>query len=161
MPATVLAAPFKYSAIGKDVYVCPTIAMLTAPLRSELNAGTNIKLHLDKDTGLAGFELTHNTVTATSLGDGIGYVLNDGNAYGTATLTCHQSKTGAASDVRSLLTEGATTYIVIFDTADTAGLRMDVFAVTVNPITKVRAGVAMLTIPVDIGNSARDVTVPA
>lgn len=161
MSASVLAAPFKFSAIGKDVVVCSSVSNIASPTRAEINAGTNIKLHLDKDNGLSGFELSHNTVTATSLGDGIGYPLNDGNAYGTATLTAHQSKTGSTTDVRSVFTEGSTAYILIFDTVDTAGLKMDVFQVTVNPITKARAGVQMLTIPVDIGNSARDVTVPA
>jgi hypothetical protein len=161
MSASVLAAPFKYSGIGKDVVVCTSVANIASPTRAEINAGTNINKHLDKDSGLTGFELTHNTVTATSLGDGIGYPLNDGNAYGTATIVAHQSKTGAAADVRSVFTEGATVYILIFDTIDTPALKMDVFQVTVNPITKARAGVQMLTVPVDIGNSARDVTVPA
>lgn len=161
MPATVLAAPFKYSAIGKDVYVVDTIADITAPTRAELDAGTNINLHLDKDNGLQGFELTHNTVTGTSLGDGIGYSLSDGDSYGTASLTCHQDKTGAAADVRSVLTEGDSTHIVIFDSKDTSGLNCDVFSVTVRPITKARSGVQMLTVPVDINASARDVVVPA
>ena len=161
MAAPVLASPFKYSAIGKDVVVCTSIANISSPTRAEINAGTNIKLHLDKDTGLTGFELTHNTVTATSLGDGIGYPLNDGNAYGAASFACHQSKTGSTTDVRSVFTEGATQYVIIFDSVDTAGLKMDVFQFTVNPITKTRSSTQLLTVPVDLGASARDVTVPA
>lgn len=161
MAATVLASPFKFSAIGKDVYIGPLPADITSPIRSELNAMTNIHFHLDKDNGLTGFELTPNTVTATDLGSGIGYPLNDGDAYGTASLQCHMDKRGPDHDVRSVITEGDSLAVVIFDTLDTAALKMDVFAVTVRPISKGRAGVQMLTIPVDINDAARDVTVPS
>jgi hypothetical protein len=161
MAASLLASPFKFSAINRDVYVLPSCANISSPTRAELNAGTNIRLHLDKDAGLAGFELTHNTITMTSMGDGIGYAVSDGNAYGSPSITAHQSKGGPTGDVRSVFVEGSTQYVVIFDTTDTAGLKMDVFAVTVNPITKSRTGGSMLMVPFDIGSSARDVTVPA
>lgn len=161
MPATVLASPFRYSAIKKDVYLVPTIAVITAPTRSELNAGTNIKFHLDKDNGLQGFELQPQSVVATDLGSGIGYNLNDGDTYPQATISAFMNKPGSSGDLRSVISEGDATFIVIFDTLDTAGLKMDVFAVNVRPISKTRAGVEMLSIPMDISNSARDVTVPS
>lgn len=161
MAASVLAAPFKSSAIGKDVYVGPLPVDLSAPTRSELNAMTNINLHLDKDNALAGFELTPATVTATDLGTGIGYPLSDGDAYGTGTIGAFLDPRGPSHDVRSVISEGDQLALVIFDTKDTAALNMDVFAITVRPISKSRNGVQMLSIPVDINNSERDVTVPA
>lgn len=161
MAAPVLAAPFKYSALGKDVIIMPAVADSgLVPTRSEINAGTNIKLHLDKTSGLSGFTLTPNSTTMSNLGDGIGYPVSDGSDYGTASFMCHQDKRGATYDVRSVFTEGADLFAMICDTTDTAGLSADVFAITVRPIDKSRAGGSMLTVPVDVNSSARDVTIP-
>jgi hypothetical protein len=161
MPATVLAAPFKASAIGTDVYVGALPVNLASPTRTELNAMTNINLHLDKDNGLSGFELTPNTVMATDLGTGIGYPQSDGDTYGTGTIGAFLDPRGASHDLRSVMSEGDALALVIFDKTDTAGSKMDVFAITVRAISKSRAGVKMLSIPTDINNSERDVTVPA
>lgn len=161
MTATVLPAPFKFSAIGKDVVVCAPVADITSVTRSEINAGTNINLHLDKDSGLTGFELSPQSVTMTDLGSGIGYPVSDGSSYGTGSINAHMAKTGPDDDVRSVFTEGDDYTLIIFDSKDTAGLAMDVFSVTCRPISKNRAGGQMLMVPVDIGNSDRDQTVPA
>lgn len=159
--APVLASPFKFSAIGKDVIVMPAIADSgLVPTRTEIDAGTNIKLHLDKDSGLTGFTITPNTITMTDLGSGVGYPLDDGSTYGTASLTCHQAKTGSSDDVRSVFTEGDTIYLMICDTTDTAGLEADTFALTVRLIDKSRAGGSMLMVQVDIGLAARGITIP-
>lgn len=162
MPATVLDAPFKYSAIKKDVIIIPSVADSgLVPTRTEINAGTNIKLHLDKDSGLSGFTITPNSVTATDLGSGVGYPLDDGSTYGTASFMCHQDKRGATYDVRSVFTEDVTVYAMICDTLDTAGLAADMFAVTVRLIDKSRSGVSMLTVSVDINLAVRSVTIPS
>jgi hypothetical protein len=129
MAASVLASPFKYSAIKKDVIIMPAVADSgLVPTRAEINAGTNIKYHLDKDSGLSGFTVTPNSVTATDLGSGVGYPLDDGSTYGTASFMCHQDQRGKTYDVRSVFTEGTTYYALICDTLDTAGLAADTFA---------------------------------
>jgi hypothetical protein len=162
MAASVLASPFKYSAIKKDVIIMPAVADSgLVPTRAEINAGTNIKYHLDKDSGLSGFTVTPNSVTATDLGSGVGYPLDDGSTYGTASFMCHQDQRGKTYDVRSVFTEGTTYYALICDTLDTAGLAGDTFAVTVRLIDKSRAGVSMLTVSVDINLAARSITIPA
>lgn len=161
MVATDIAAAVRYSnTLNKTVYVCPTMVDYTSPSRAELNAGTRIDRVIPKD-GIAGFAGSESTITADDLKTGVMIPVHDGEDWSQgSTINAHLSKSG--TDIRSVLTKGTSLYIVIFDSTDTAALKMDVFPVFVGSAQKSRSGLAMVTIGCTFtGVPAVDVTVPA
>ena len=161
MAAPDIATATRYSnTLNKTVYVLPACADITAPTRAELNAGTRIDSVIPK-TGITGFSGTQSTITSDDLKTGMTLSINDGEDWSQgSTIEAHLSKSG--TDIRSVLPKGQSKFIVMFDSTDTAGLKMDVFDIYVGSAEKSRSGLAMVTLGCTYNQvPAIDVTVPA
>lgn len=161
MAASVLNPAVRYSnTLNKCVYVLPTAADYTAVTRAELDAGTRIDGEIPKD-GISGFAGSEQTITADDLKTGITIPVHDGEDWSSgSTINAYLSKTG--TDVRSVLPKDSNQVIVIFDSTDTAGQKMDVFPVFVGSHQKSRSGMAMVTVGLTFtGVPSVDQTVPA
>jgi len=162
MTATVLPAPFEYSALKHlTVYLVPAIANPAAPTRSELNAGHDVTRHIPKN-GITGFTKSANTVQADNLATGGAVSLDDGYTLDASSIQFLQDLSGD-NDVRSILSEGDQTHVVFFDNKDVAGNLMDVWPVLCQTISKSKqAGqAAMLTASFQTNEPNENVAVPA
>lgn len=166
MAASLIPAPIRYSkTLNSTVYVVPTVADITAPTRSELDAGTRIDNVIPKD-GISGFAGTETTVTADDLMSGYTLAVHDGEDWSsgsTITAYCDQDETASAgTDIRNVLTKGSNVVIVLFDSTDTAGKTMDVFPCYIGAHTKSRTGMATIDIACTFtGVPVSNVAVPA
>jgi hypothetical protein len=162
MAAPDITAAVRFShTLNQTVYVCPAMADYTNPTRSELNAGTRIDSVIPKD-GIGGFAGTESTVTTDDLKSGVTIPLHDGEDWsGGSTITTYASKSGTQAHT-GVLAKGSTVYVVLFDSTDTAGLKMDVFPCFVGAQTKARSGAATVESALTYtGVPAQNVTVPA
>lgn len=162
MTATVLPAPFEYTALKHlTVYLVKNIVDPANPTRTELDAGHDITRHIPKN-GVAGFTKSANTVQADNLSTGGSSSLDDGYTLDASSIQCYMDLTGT-NDVRSILEEGDSTHVVFFDDKDVAGNLLDVWPVLCQTISKSKvAGQAMmLTCSFQTNEPSENILVPA
>jgi hypothetical protein len=152
MVAPPLAATTRYIPVSvRHWYWVPTIANLSAPSRAELNAGTDLTGQIPQD-GVAGFSVKSNLVDAGDMGSRFVSKISGLIQADDSTMTFYMSST--SSDVRSLLTQDLTGYIVILLEGDIAGRKMDAYPVTVSSVSKENAGANPATLTVTFAITA-------
>jgi hypothetical protein len=162
MAAPALAATVRYVAPSKrKYYYVPTIANPAAPSAAELNAGTDLSGQV---FDAVGWTVTSNLVAVPDFSSRFSpKIAGEIVVADPSSLILYMSSTSA--DVRSLLTRDLTGYVVIFLEGITAGMKMDVFTVTVSSASKHQDGVSTAAmIEIQFGITAvpsLDVTVPA
>jgi hypothetical protein len=142
--ATPISAASRYYRQGvSKVVFCPTLADYRSPLRSEINAGTDLS---DEVNAAAGWEVTGNTEATNALGSVFTGNVPSNTEAGASSLTMYADRT--SDDVRTLLSRGVTGHIIWMDEGDVAGQAMDVFPVQVTSAPKARdvSTMAMITI---------------
>jgi hypothetical protein len=137
----------------------PAIASIAAPSRAEINAGTA----LEGETGaMAGWQTTSATVPTAALGSRFTPVVGGEITAADSSLTFWASKDG--DDVRTLFTRDDTGFVVWMDEGDVPGQTMDVYAVSVTSVAKVRELDQAAQIMAQFAitrEPAEDVTIPA
>jgi len=156
-----LTATQRYIAPGTTKYYYATsCADITAPLRAEMEAGTD----LTKEVAAAdGWSVAADRVATPDLGSKftgrIGGRVNPGDA----SINFHASKTTA--DVRTLLHRDDTGYVFVLHGGDVPGQTMDVYKVDVSSVSKptnVDGGEnARVMVSFSINDVAENVTIPA
>src|SRR3954466_15792478 len=92
--------------VSKAVWV-PTLAAYQSPTRAEINAGTDLS---DEVSAASGWEVTGNTEDAPALGSVFIGKVSSTTTAGDSSLTMYADST--STDVRTLLTRGASGFIV-------------------------------------------------
>lgn len=134
MAAPPLAAATRYTSQGvTKVYWVPTIASISSPTRSELNAGTDISGHvIDR----AGWSVNSTQIDTPDLANRYTTTIPGVIKAISSSLTVYMSKNGV--DARTLMPRDTIGYIVWLDGGDTTGYKADVYPVTVSSVSKMR-----------------------
>jgi hypothetical protein len=134
MPATPIASSVRYYRRGlTKVSWVPTVADKAAPIRAELDAGTE----LSPETGaVEGWQIMSAVVETPTLGSKFNAKIDGAISADDSSLTLYASQSG--TDVRDLLQRGTNGYVVWMDEGDTPGRTMDVFPVRVLSQVKLR-----------------------
>ena|SRR6266700_3732705 len=161
MPAGNITASTRYFRPGfTQVTYLPACAIITAPTRAELNAGTNLSPEI---SDAAGWDVSVNFIDMPDLGSTFTAKLAGRTSSSDSSLTFYASSNSV--DVRALLPRGTTGFVVWFDESDTPGKKMDVFPVTVGSAPKQRDDLeasAKIVINFAVTRTpAENVTVPA
>lgn len=160
MSATPITASDRYYRQGVSKVVwCPTIASIAGPTRSEINAGTDLS---DEVSAASGWEVTGNTEDAPALGSVFIGKVSSTTTAGDSSLTMYADST--STDVRTLLTRGASGFIVWMWEGDVAAYSMDVFPVKVTSTPKQSDVSSVAQIMVNFAvtrEPAENVTIPA
>lgn len=160
MSATPITASKRYYQQGVSKVVwCPTLASVSGPTRSEINAGIDLSNEISASSG---WEVTSNTQATPALGS-----VFIGNIFATVTaadssLTFYADSTSV--DVRTLLVRGLSGYIIWMGEGDVVNYTMDVFPVTVTSAPKNRTITATAEILTNFSitrQPAENVTIPA
>jgi len=134
MVATPLATLNPYLPVDiRKFYWVPTIAVITAPTRIELDAGTDLSPQV---VDAPGWFVDGSTVQSQSF---VGPALNliGAQSFADSSLVMRNSRT--STDARTILIvqrPALTGFIVVFPEGDTGGFKMDVFSVAVNAAPK-------------------------
>jgi hypothetical protein len=127
MPATVLAAYTPYYVKGNLTWVfTPTVASVTAVTRAEINAGTNISKQV---TAWSGWSVSSQFKPIPNVNDRFTPKIPGSIESEDSSLTCYLAAAGV--DVRQLLPQDTTGFILRFHATDLVGRKMDCFPVTV------------------------------
>jgi hypothetical protein len=116
----------------RKYYWVPTIATLSAPTRSELNAGTDLTATIPTD-GVNGFTVSTNFVDTPDFGSVTVSKIPGAVTLADSSLTFYESST--SSDVRALLTQGLVGYVTIMLEGDVVGQKMNAFKVQVASVS--------------------------
>lgn len=160
MPAPPITPSIRYVRFGiTTVVFAPTIANINAPLRAEINAGTDLS---GETESVSGFQVTSNFIDTPDLKSPFIGKLAARTASDDSSITMYASSNSV--DVRGLLPRGTTGFILWFDEGDIAGRKMDVYPITVAAAPKDRDIEAAARIVVNVAitrTPAENVTVPA
>lgn len=161
MPATPIAATdrFMHAGTTKCVFM-PAVASLSAPTRSEINAGTD----LSPETGaMDGWTVEGGEIETPDLATTFTGKIPGRTSSPDSSLTFYADQQG--TDVRTLLQRGTTGFIAWLDGGDVAGNKMSVYPVRVRSCTAVRSvaeEAAMVNVAFSITREpAENITVPA
>lgn len=160
MPAPGITASTRYVRYGLTrVVFAPAVAILTAPTRAEINAGTDLSGEV---SDINGFQVTSNFVdTPDLLNVFTGKVIGRTDS-GDSSITMYASSNSI--DVRALLPRGTVGFLMWFDEGDVAGRKFDIYPITVGSIPKDRSIEDPAKIVVNVAvtrTPAENVTVPA
>lgn len=135
MPATALNVGEKFSALdGLHLVFVPVVAAFpAAPTRLEINAGTDLTTEV---SSWEGFEMDPQTIETPSLARFTGSIPGRINIT-SGVLNMYADRGG--DDVRDVLPDGTTGFVVFMDQGDVATKSMDVWPVRVNRLSKVRS----------------------
>lgn len=132
MAATPLTPTSRYIPPGyRQYYYVPTIADKAAPLRTELDAGTDLTAEIAE---VKGFSVTSDTVDAPDMGSRFTSQVPGMTVADKSSISCYTSSD--SDDVRTLLPRDTKGFIVVFPEGDSESAspakKMDVFPVTVS-----------------------------
>jgi hypothetical protein len=113
------------------VVFCTSVAVKTAPTRSEINAGTDLSNEVNATNG---WSVGSNLIDAPDLGTLFTSKVAGRTESPDSSLTMYQSLNNV--DARSLLPRTTTGFILIMWGGDVTGRKMDVFPVTVSSVAK-------------------------
>lgn len=133
LPApTALVQTVTYTKFSTTRYCwVPTIAIQSAPTLAELNAGKDLTLQIE---AVAGFSTTTASIDVPRAGTTFTGNMPGRKTAAGSSLTFYLSQTGPTVDVRSLITEGLTGFVVIFNEGIVTGGGMDVWPVRVGSV---------------------------
>lgn len=162
MAATPIASTSRY--INPDVtkiYFVASISDKTAPLRSELNAGTDLTREVN---AIDGFTVTGDDVETPDMDSTFTSKIPGRTSADDSSITFYADVTGA--DARALLPRGTSGYVVILDGGDVTASLMDVYPIRVKSVGKPRSvdGTDAATVEIQFSitsEPAEDVAVPA
>lgn len=144
----------------REYYWVPTIAVLTAPTRAELIAGTRLTGSVG---GISGWGQNVNFVKVPDFGSrNVGVIPGTIELDSSTSFTFYQSSTSV--DARSLFTVGLVGFVTIMLEGDVAGQKMDVFKLqvaNVTPSQDLGDTPATLNIGVALSSYTPYVTIPA
>jgi hypothetical protein len=127
MAATPLTPSLRYIPPGtRRYYWVPTIAVKTAPSRSELNAGTDLTGEIQ---AVAGFTVESAQVETPDLLNLFTGKIPGRTTSPDSSITLYSSSNSI--DARTLMPRNTTGFIVAFPEGDVTGQKMDVFPVKV------------------------------
>lgn len=160
MPAP-LSKTKRYTAPGiTKTYFLPAVAILTAPSRAEMEAGSD---HTKEIADMTGWEVKADRIAAPDLGSKLTGKTNGRVNVGDAQISYYASED--TQDVRQVLQRDDVGFIMILDGGDVEGQLARVFAVQVAAVTPSIsvAGSENSRIMVDfsINDVAEQVTIPA
>jgi hypothetical protein len=160
MPATALNVGEKFSALdGLHLLFLPVVAAFpAAPSRAEINAGTDLTTEI---SSWEGFELDPQTIETPSLARFTGSIPGRINLT-SGVLNMYADR--GNDDVRDVLPDGTTGYIVFMDSGDVPTKKMDVWPVRVNRLSKVRSMEAATMLKVAFTHNElprEELTIPA
>lgn len=170
MVAAPLNTATRFAGLGNFTwYWVPTIADPATPLRTELDAGTDITGEV---MGADGWTVDRDTITANSIDDGFPVELPGRWNPGTPKLSVFidEAATTSQTDIRGLLKDGldGTTpskgFAVRFDHGDVTGSLMTVYPVAVKSVVPSQDDEAAATVDVNFrftGRPRKDLSVPA
>jgi hypothetical protein len=160
VPASPMTASTRYFRPGlTKVSYLPACAIITAPTRAELNAGTDLSGEVSDNSG---WQVTSNFLDVPDLATTFTAKLAGRTSADDSSLTFYASSNSI--DVRALLPRGTTGFIVWFDEGDVPAKKMDVYPVTVGSVPKDRSIEDPAHIIVNFAITrvpAENVTVPA
>lgn len=132
MPATSIAAPTKYTDRGVTDYVwMTTCANYLSPTRSEINAGTSLKLVVNDASG---WNVNSEQIDTPNLADRFTTKIPGAISAEDSSLTVYSSKTG--TDAGTLMPQDSSGYVLVLHGGDVAGQKMDVWPVTVASVSR-------------------------
>lgn len=134
MVATPMAPTKRYFRPGTTkILIVDDIADIFAPLRSELDAGTDVSA---ETFDIEGFMVQSNTLPTEDFGSRFtGRIPSDIVSEDSALITYADTQ---SVDIRTVITRDQLTNVVFMDEGDVAGLLMDVFPVRVSATPKLR-----------------------
>lgn len=162
MAATPITQSQRYINPGvTKIVFADTVTDKTAPLRAEIDAGTDLTREVQ---AAEGWNVESNNVETPDLDSEFTGTIPGRTSAEDSSLTFYADETGA--DARALLPRGTAGYIMIFDGGDVAGHKMRVFPVRVSsvgmPINVEGEDAAVVTVNFAITSvPAENVTVPA
>lgn len=162
MSATTLAGTIRYLPPGiRQVYKVPTIAVLGAPTRLELDAGTDITKEI-VDGSMSGWKTSGSTAEVPDLGSKTTRKVQGRTSLDDSAFALYLSKTGTG-DARTLFNDSDLTNIVIFPEGDHVGMTLNVFSVQVltSSVDPDTTKPGQLPVEFAIMDLAKNVTVPA
>lgn len=135
MAAPAITASTRFSARGSSkVYWVATIADVTAPTRSELNAGTDLSPQV---ADASGWSVSSEQIATPDMATRYTSTISGSISAEDSSLVLYMSKNGV--DARSLMPRDAVGHIVWLDGGDIAANKMDVFKVSVSSHSKGRS----------------------
>lgn len=135
MVATPMAVTKRYFRPGvTKIYIVDEIADIFAVTRTELDAGTDVT---SENMEIEGFQVVSNTLPTPDYGSRFSGKIPSDIVSEDSALVQYADLTSV--DIRSVVTRGLRTNVVIMDEGDTAGLLMDVFPTEVSAMPKLRA----------------------
>jgi len=159
MPATPLNQATRYSALsGLQIVYVPTVADVNNPLRSEINAGTDLTGEVME---WEGFTTTSETIETPDLTSFVAKIPGRVTAEDSS-LTVYAD--ADEDDVRDILPRGTRGFLLWMDQGDTPGKKMDVYPIEVTSLTKVRSMEDATVLRVDVSMTqvpVNDVEIPA
>ena len=127
MAATPITPSLRYIPPGtRHYYFVPSIAVKSAPTRSELNAGTDLTGEIE---AVAGFTVESVQVDTPDLLNLFVAKIPGRTQSADSSITMYSSSNSV--DARSLMPRGTTGFIVAFPEGDVTGQKMDVFPIKV------------------------------
>lgn len=132
MVATPISASTRYIPPGtRQYYFVPSIASKSAPLRAELDAGTDLTGEVAE---VSGFQTTSESTDTPDLGSRFTSKIPGRITADDSSITLYASED--SQDVRQLLPRDTAGFVVQFPEGDVAGRTMDVFPVKVSSAPK-------------------------
>lgn len=130
---TVLPTTVPYTKFNTTRYLLiPTIAVLSAPTLSEISAGKDITPQL---TAVSGFTTSTASLDLTLAGNGFTGNLPGRKSAAESSMTFVLSSQGPASDIRSIILEGAVTNVAICNEGLVTSASMDIWPVRVGSVS--------------------------
>lgn len=161
MPTPQITAATRYFDVGTTkVYFLPTVANIASPLRTEMNAGTDLSREIAE---IDGWSVSSNQIQTPDFATRFVSQIAGRIEAADSSLTFYASKNSI--DVRSLLPRDTNGFIMWLDGGDIPGNKMDIYAITVTSQSKMRsAGAEAARIQISFSitqQPAENVTVPA
>jgi hypothetical protein len=135
MVATPITASNRYINVGTTVvYWVPTIANVSSPTRSELNAGTNL---VGENSASSGWSVKTDLVETPTMASRFTSKVPGRIVADDSSLTMYMDLGG--TDARALMPVDTNGYVVWMDGGDVTGRKMDVYPVRVASHSKARS----------------------
>lgn len=135
MSATAISASTRYINKGVTRFVfCTAVSDITAPTRSEIDAGTDLSTQI---MDLDGWKVESANVETPDLASTFTGSIPGSTSAGDSSLTMYADLGG--TDVRELLPRGTNGFMLIMDGGDVPGRTVDVFPVRVGSQGKSRS----------------------
>lgn len=161
MPATPISTVTRFFPTGTTKWIyCPSIANKNAPLRAEINAGTDLSGEIAE---VEGWQVSSELIDVPDINSRFTSKIPGRTSADDSSITFYADPSG--NDARVLFPRDTTGFILRMDGGDVAGRKMDVFPIRVSSVPKEMGtgdGAGTLTVNFAItAEPAENVTIPA